>query len=153
MIEAFIYGAILALGLIIPLGVQNVFIFNQGAAQKHFLYALPSVLAASLCDTALIILAILGVSMVVLSLTWLKLTFFVIGFFFLMYMGYITWKSKPASLDGNQKPLSAKRQVGFAVSVSLLNPHAIIDSMGIIGTSALHFSGNAKLAYTQQRAL
>jgi len=45
MIYAFIYGVILALGLIVPLDVQNIFIFNQGANQRHF-----CVLTASPCD-------------------------------------------------------------------------------------------------------
>lgn len=30
MLEAFIHAVLLALGLILPLGVQNVFVFNQG---------------------------------------------------------------------------------------------------------------------------
>lgn len=47
-LNAFLYGVMLAFGLIIPLGVQNIFAFNQGATQRHFLHALPSVLAASL---------------------------------------------------------------------------------------------------------
>ena len=34
------------------------------------------------------------------------------------------------------------------MSVSLLNPHAIIDSVGVIGVNSLHFTGDAKLAYT-----
>lgn len=147
MIHAFIYGLILAFGLIIPLGVQNVFIFNQGASQKHFLHALPSVIAASLCDTALIILAVLGVSVMVLSLSWLKLVFLILGFFFLLYMGYVTWNTRhPIKI--HQKPLSPKQQIGFTLSVSLLNPHAIIDSVGVIGTNSLRFTGNAKMAFT-----
>lgn len=36
MLEAFIHGALLAFGLILPLGIQNIFIFNQGATQKRF---------------------------------------------------------------------------------------------------------------------
>jgi len=148
MVQAFIYGAILAFGLIIPLGVQNIFIFNQGAAQKRFLHALPSVFAASACDALLIMLAVLGVSVAVLSLAWLKTTIFIIGFFFLLYMGWVTWRSKPTCLEDNQKPLSAKRQIGFAASVSLLNPHAIMDTIGVIGTNALNFAGQARWAYT-----
>ena len=35
MSEAIIHGIILAFGLIIPLGVQNVFVFNQGASQPN----------------------------------------------------------------------------------------------------------------------
>ncbi len=148
MIQAFIYGAILALGLIIPLGIQNIFIFNQGATQRHFLHALPSVLTASLCDALLIILAVLGVSVAVLTIPWLKTVIFLLGFFFLMYMGWVTWNNKPPKLHENEKPLSAKRQIGFALSVSLLNPHAIVDTIGVIGTNSLNFIGNAKLAYT-----
>ena len=38
---ALFHGVILALGLILPLGVQNVFVFNQGATHKKFRNALP----------------------------------------------------------------------------------------------------------------
>jgi L-lysine exporter family protein LysE/ArgO len=148
MIHAFIYGVVLAFGLIIPLGVQNVFVFNQGATQRHFLHAMPSVLTASLCDMALIILSVLGISVAVFTIPWLKTVIYAVGFFFLIYMGWLTWKNKPAKLKEGQKPLSAKRQIGFAISVSLLNPHALLDTIGVIGTSSLNFIGDAKLAYT-----
>lgn len=148
MIEAFVYGAILAFGLIIPLGVQNIFVFNQGATQKKFCHALPSVIAAAICDMTLVILAVLGVSIIVLSIAWLKTVIFVVGFFFLLYMGWTVWNSNPAKADANSKPLSAKKQFSFAISVSLLNPHALIDTIGVIGTNSLNFIGNAKLAYT-----
>ena len=148
MIYAFIYGIILAFGLIIPLGVQNIFVFNQGANQRHFFHAMPSVLTASLCDTILIVLAVLGVSIVVLTVAWLKTILFIVGFFFLMYMGWVTWHSKPAVSEEGSIPISSKRQIAFAASVSLLNPHALLDTIGVIGTSSLQFSGNAKLAFT-----
>ena len=90
MIYAFIYGAILAIGLIVPLGVQNIFIFNQGANQSHFLHAMPSVLTAMLCDAILILCAVRGVSVVVLAIPWLKTILFLIGFCFLLYMGWVT---------------------------------------------------------------
>lgn len=148
MTDAFLYGAILALGLIVPLGVQNIFIFNQGATQKHFLHAMPSVLTAAICDSILILLAVLGVSVIVLTLPWLKMSIFVVGFCFLAYMGYVVWNSKPSTLRAGNKPLSAKRQIGFAMSVSLLNPHALIDTIGVIGTNALNFAGYARWVYT-----
>lgn len=148
MIYAFTYGVILAFGLIIPLGVQNIFIFNQGANQRHFFHAMPSILTASLCDTILIICSVLGVSVVVLEIAWLKTVMFIIGFFFLSYMGWVTWHNKPTKLQEGSKPLSAKKQIAFAASVSLLNPHALIDSIGVIGTNSLEFVGNEKWAFT-----
>lgn len=36
----------------------------------------------------------------------------------------------------------------FAMSVSLLNPHAIIDTIGVIGTSSLTYNGIDKMVFT-----
>lgn len=40
------------------------------------------------------------------------------------------------------------KQVSFALSVSLLNPHAILDTIGVIGSSAALYSGSNKIAFT-----
>ena len=61
-------------------------------------------------------------------------------------MGYSIWKSKPAAWKG--KSLKAKKQIIFALSVSLLNPHAILDTVGVIGTSALRYAGTEQLLFT-----
>ncbi len=148
MIEAFIHGAILAFGLILPLGAQNIFVFNQGASQHPFRFALPSILTAFLCDTILIALAVLGVALIILQLTWLKSIVLGIGIIFLLYMGWITWHSEPHLSAKKPKPLSPKKQIAFAISISLLNPHAIIDTIGVIGTNSLRYLGTDKLAYT-----
>ena len=117
MLDAFLYGFIFALGLIIPLGAQNIFVFNQGASQKHFYQALPVVITAGLCDTLLIVLAVSGVSLIVLELAWLKTIIYVVGLLFLLYMAYATWTAVPSSADSDAKPLSTKKQFLFAVSV------------------------------------
>src|SRR5688572_7524741 len=109
MIHAFLYGVLLAFGLIIPLGVQNIFIFNQGATQKHFLHAMPSVLTAGICDTLLILIAVMGISLVILTIPMLKTVVLTIGFIFLIYMGWVTWKNTPASIHTAEKPFSTKR--------------------------------------------
>ncbi|BAH45888.1 MULTISPECIES: LysE/ArgO family amino acid transporter [Brevibacillus] len=148
MLEAILHGFVLAFGLILPLGAQNVFVFNQGALQPTLLRAMPVVLTAALCDTLLILLAVLGVSLVVLTVTWLKTVLYVIGFFFLVYMGYLTWRSRPDTEAGEKERFSAKKQIMFAASVSLLNPHAILDTIGVIGTSSLSYSGTEKWGFT-----
>jgi L-lysine exporter family protein LysE/ArgO len=148
MLEAIIHGLILAFGLILPLGVQNVFVFNQGAVQPQYRRALPVVITASFCDTLLISLAVTGVSVVVLEYYWLKMFLLVAGFCFLVYMGFVTWKSKPSiSEEERVVLLSPKKQVLFAMSVSLLNPHAILDTIGVIGTTSLTFQGVEKVAF------
>lgn len=149
VIEAILHGFILAFGLILPLGAQNVFVFNQGALQPSLWRAMPVVITAALCDALLILLAVLGVSLVVLSVAWLKTLLYAIGVLFLLYMGFLTWRSRP-NVDQKQETVqfSAKRQVMFAASVSLLNPHAILDTIGVIGTSSLHYAGGAKWGFT-----
>ncbi|WP_369899457.1 LysE/ArgO family amino acid transporter [Bacillus manliponensis] len=148
MLQAIFHGLILAFGLILPLGVQNVFVFNQGATQSKFIRALPVIITASLCDTLLISLAVLGISVVVLGSYWIKIVLFIAGIIFLIYMGIVTWRSKPSSMgEGEQVLLTPKKQIMFAMSVSLLNPHAILDTIGVIGTSSLQYDGVNKLGF------
>ncbi|WP_019243574.1 MULTISPECIES: LysE/ArgO family amino acid transporter [Bacillus] len=148
MFTAIIHGIILAFGLIIPLGAQNIFIFNQGATQPSFKKVLPVILTASLCDTLLILLAVLGVSVIVLTIPILQTTFFIIGILFLLYMGWTIWNSQSSDMNQQASALSAKKQILFAMSVSLLNPHAILDTIGVIGTSSLNYSGIDKICFT-----
>jgi L-lysine exporter family protein LysE/ArgO len=148
--QALIHGIILAFGLILPLGVQNVFIFNQGATHKKFIHACPAIITAGICDTILIFLAVTGVSMVVLNFEWLTILLFIFGFIFLTYMGFVMWRSNPVANNNieSQNRFSPRRQITFAASVSLLNPHAIIDTSGVIGTSSLAYTGYEKLIFT-----
>jgi L-lysine exporter family protein LysE/ArgO len=148
MISAILHGVILAFGLILPLGVQNVFVFNQGATQPQFKRTLPVVLTASICDTILISLAVLGISVIVLGVYWIKFILLTVGVVFLVFMGYVTWKSKPNSDTSDEIALSPKKQIVFAISVSLLNPHAIMDTIGVIGTSSISYTGVEKIGFT-----
>ncbi len=148
MSEAIIHGIILAFGLIIPLGVQNVFVFNQGASQPNIWRAAPVVLTASICDTLLILIAVQGVSLVLLTFSWLTTTLYMVGFLFLLYMGLVIWRSDPSSDVKQETNMPLKKQILFAASVSLLNPHAILDTIGVIGTNSIQYVGSEKWAFT-----
>ncbi|MEK4229554.1 LysE/ArgO family amino acid transporter [Solibacillus sp. FSL H8-0538] len=140
------HGIILAFGLILPLGVQNVFVFTQGVSQPSLLRALPAAITAAICDTILIVLAILGLSVIVLQFEWIRLILLVGGIIFLLYMGKVIWSSGAASLEGKEA-LPIRKQIVFALSVSLLNPHALLDTIGVIGTSALKYSGQQQVLF------
>lgn len=145
--EAIIHGIILAFGLILPLGVQNVFLFSQGASQPRLRSALPATITAAVCDTFLILLAIFGLSIIVLQFEWMRLSLMIIGILFLLYMGYSIWRSEPTTSITSQA-LPMNKQILFALSVSLLNPHAILDIVGVIGTSALKYVGSDRILFT-----
>lgn len=147
MLQPMIHGLFLALGLILPLGAQNVFVFNQGANQKQLIKTIPVIIAAGLCDTLLIVLAVLGVSVLLLSLPMLQIVIYCVGFIFLSYMAWSLWHEKPQTLERYQS-MSARKQIGFAMSVSLLNPHAIMDTIGVIGTNAAIYEGVDKMVFT-----
>jgi len=143
-----IHAVFLAFGLILPLGVQNIFVFQQGAYNRSFLRALPVVITAACCDTLLIVLAVSGVSVLVLGNAWLTTGLMLVGAAFLLYMGAMTWKSKPQPVRETGARVSVRKQILFAVSVSLLNPHAILDTIGVIGTSSLSYAGEERIAFT-----
>ena len=143
----FLHGLLLSIGLILPLGAQNVFIFSQGVLQSRFRMALPAVIAAAVCDTLLILLAILGVSVLIINIPVLKTILIIAGVVFLAYIGWTTWRSA-GKLQAPGERYSPRKQVMLAVSVSLFNPHAIMDTIGVIGTSSLHYSGLDKGMFT-----
>ena len=148
LLSPFIHGLVLAFSLIIPAGIQNTFILNQSVLSKNTLSVLPIIITASLCDTVLIILSVLGISLILLEMEWIKLAILILGFVFLVYIGYKMWKQPPINLGAKQYTLSVMKQVIFTMSVSWLNPHAIIDTVVVIGSQCLQYSSYQKLAYS-----
>lgn len=146
MFAAVLHGFVLALGLILPLGAQNLFVFNQGMLNRNIRNTLLVCATAAVCDTILIAAAVLGVSVLVLQLAWFKALLIGGGVLFLSYVGWVTWRSRPsndaASFTGTRYQL-----IGYAAMLSLLNPHAILDTIGVIGTSSLSYDGLAKLTF------
>lgn len=148
-LAAFAHGIVLAIGLIVALGPQNVFVFQQGAVQPRLTRALPTVLTAGLSDTLLILLAVLGVSVVVLRFAWLQTALFGAGFLFMLYIGWVLYSSPALDVNPDTEDfLGTREQIGFTASVSLLNPHAILDTIGVIGTNAVAYSGPDRWTFT-----
>jgi L-lysine exporter family protein LysE/ArgO len=148
MMIVFFHGFCLALGLILPLGVQNMFIFQQGITQVGFVAVLPAIAAAAICDTVLIVLAVSGLSAAIAAFSALKGFILLGGGICLLYMGYANWKGGNGLTEGKKESLSAKQQIIFAVSVSLFNPSAFIDIMGVIGVNSLQYESLDKLVFT-----
>lgn len=148
MISVFLHGALLSLSLILPLGPQNVFILSQGVAQNSYRNALPSIITAALCDTFLIVCAVFGLSMFFLSIAWLEKVMLAIGSIFLLYYGVVSWKTGVQNFnEENEVKANFSKQILFTLSVSLLNPYAILDTIGVIGTSSFSYKEQAERLY------
>lgn len=145
----FAYGFILALGLILPLGPQNSFVVNVGAKSRYYFQTFPVVITAALCDTLLIVLAVAGVSVAILKLVWLKIPIVVLGALFLVYLGWASLKDDASQASGPQSmPDSYRRQIVVAASFSLFNPFALLDTVAVIGTNAMTYSGFQRFLFT-----
>lgn len=145
--DIILHGVILAFGLILPLGVQNVFIFTQGATQPTPMRALPATITAAICDTLLILLSVFGLSLLIIQMEGLRTVLMVAGILFLLYMSITIWRSSPTAAS-EEVALSMNKQIIFACSVSLLNPHALFDIVGVIGTSSLKYNGYELVLFT-----
>jgi L-lysine exporter family protein LysE/ArgO len=69
-----------------------------------------------------------------------------VSFFYYIWDGRFGRASRlPRTIKGRCR---RKKQILFALSVSLLNPHAILDTIGVIGTNSLNYHGSEKVTFT-----
>ncbi|WP_328005976.1 LysE/ArgO family amino acid transporter [Heyndrickxia acidicola] len=148
ILSVIIHGVILSIGLILPLGAQNTFIFQQGICQKRFKDILPAILTASLSDTLLIIISVTGFSVLVLASHWIMFLLMSTGVLFLIYMGALAWRANTGKQQDVMKKYSYKKQILYAASVSILNPHALLDTAGVIRTNSIEHIGILKYIFT-----
>ncbi len=144
----FITGLLVGFSLIIAFGAQNIFVLNHGLMR---LYVFPIVLFCSLADFTLIWLGIAGIDYFEDSLELYKaeILAFAASWLFL----YAIFKLKSAVvgdiLRENSGPgyASFGRTLGTLFIVTFGNPHVYIDTMLLIGTISMQFSGVEKSYY------
>lgn len=137
----FLHGAGLALGLILPIGPQNLFILQQGALQPCWKRVAPAILAAGIADTVMIAIAVSGAGTLLPTGATAQQILLIAGIVFLAWMGLSQWRAKAAVALDSAASVSTARQVGSALAVSVLNPHAILDFVAVIGPSSLSYQG------------
>ncbi|MEM9243489.1 MAG: LysE family transporter [Pseudomonadota bacterium] len=148
MILAFLFGFLFALGLIVPLGPQNMFVLSQGIRKSNRKAIATVVTTVALSDTLLILLAVLGLTLVILKVSWFKDVILIAGIVFLLYLGWQSWRQ--ATELNNDDALvnpSPLKLVLFSLGVSLLNPYAILDTLVTIGSVSLTYHGVNKIAF------
>lgn len=142
--EALARGLLLALALILPIGPQNAFVLARGAQAQRFREALAVVLVASVSDTLLIAVAVAGASILLLGLPWLRAVLSAAGIGYILVIGARFWSTaNPDALALAEAPPPLRSDILQGLSVSLLNPHAILDTVGIIGAASAQFTSPA----------
>lgn len=148
---AFLHGFLVAFALILPLGPQNMFVISQGTTHHHYRRTVPVVVTAALSDTILIAGAVLGVSVVLVAAPLLKEGLTALGVVFLVWMGWQSWRAPVRRAISDEAAMAywtLKRRILQTVRASLLNPHAIMDTVVVIGSgAALYGRTTDRLAY------
>ena len=143
---AFTGGLVLGLTLITPIGAQNAFVLNQGLLVGMPGVLVPAVTAAA-CDTALILLGGAGASLLLGSVPLLRGALLVTGVAFLAVLGVRGLRARPQPLGTGTRTTGAAA-ARYAAGVSLLNPHAILDTVGVIGGAVAAQPAASRLPFT-----
>ncbi|MHB9144356.1 MAG: LysE/ArgO family amino acid transporter [Symbiobacteriia bacterium] len=147
---SFLAGLLLGLAMILPLGPQNLFVLTQGltgGTRRGLLAAITT----GVCDTALILTGAAGLSALLAALPWLRLVLLALGAGFLLYLGADSLRQGAGdggaggseSGRGPTAPqaataTAAKSTVSIilaGVGVSWGNPHAILDTVAVLGAA------------------
>ncbi|GAA4924832.1 L-lysine exporter family protein LysE/ArgO [Stackebrandtia albiflava] len=148
MSVSFFTGLAFGLGLIIPIGAQNILVFSQGLA-LGMPRALWTVLATACCDTLLILAGALGANALLTQVPGLQAVLLAAGAVLLTYLGVKSLRAKVVHTDAAEAAITNPRQViTKAVAASLFNPHAIIDTVGILGAAIAAQSVAGRATFT-----
>lgn len=127
----YLAGLLLGLAMILPIGMQNLFVLNQGLL-NGFPRVLFAIVGTSFSDTLLILLGAAGASALLATLPGLRAALIVVGVAFLTVLGILSLISRPERVEVMH--VAGRRAILLqAVGVSLLNPHAVLDTVGVIG--------------------
>ncbi len=145
-------GLTLGLGLIISLGPQNIFLIRQGI-KKEYVYI--AALICALCDMLLILLSTMSISKLIMAFPIARLVLIGLGVLFLLsygaksiYSGIKQLKNPNLFEIHEASPrISLLRLLITATSFSLLNPHAIIDTMVMIGGVVSQYPEEERLLF------
>lgn len=153
-LTAYLAGLALGLPLIVPIGAQNALVLKTGLNAPRIGLVITGATVIA-CDAFLMTIGALGVAGLVGENESLRIGLFVVGSVVLIQIGvsYVReGMAAAASPEGEDVETQVPREsqhlslhtlklwVLPALAVSLLNPHAIIDAVAVIGGAAATFS-------------
>ena len=145
MINGFVVGS----GLIIAIGPQNTFVISQGIKREHVF------LSAAICtmtDTLLILLGVVGLGMVFNLHPMFTMLARWFGVIFLTFYAVLKFRSvvRPPLLGDeklDKKTYSMNSIIVTLLCLGLLNPHAYLDTVVLIGSIAAQQAGTTKYLF------
>lgn len=144
---SYLSGLALGLALILPIGAQNVFLLDQ-ALRLRLPRALVPALCAALCDILLIAVGALGASALLDATRSLRVVLLAVGVVLLSVLGVQALRAAGQERSAAAAPLPLRALVLRTVAVSLVNPHAVLDTVGVIGSAIAATRAPGRPAFT-----
>jgi L-lysine exporter family protein LysE/ArgO len=128
----FVFGLLFGLATAFPVGLQSFVVMNQGL-RFGYPRVLTGIITASLCDTLLIVLGAAGASALLADADE-RVPVLLIGVAFLAVFGVLAFRAPPEEEAGEVKSVGRPlAMIAQTVGVSLFNPHAVLETVGILG--------------------
>lgn len=140
MREVYLEGMLLQASLIFALGPQNIFVLESGL-KKH--YHLTVSFVCFLCDLLLIMLGVAGAATFFNQFPEIKIIVGILGVgFLIMYgVGKLTHKDEHhLEFERNGKRTCLRAAIISSVVFSIVNPHAYLDGIVLIGGYSTKYS-------------
>lgn len=135
-------GFILCMSMILAIGPQNTYVMRQGALGRHLWTV---IVVCSLCDMVLISMGAFGLAHSIASYPMLRMALLWGGIIFIGGYAFKSWRRaimggyfEALEKDGSDVA-SRGKVILTAMGFSILNPHAILDTVVVIGGMALRY--------------
>ncbi len=138
----FIQGFALCLSMILAIGPQNAYVMRQGALGRHVLTV---IIVCSVCDIILISAGAFGLAHCIGCVPGLRTILIWGGVLFIGGYAIKSWRRAIfggylQALESNGPDVASRSKVIVsAIGFSLLNPHAILDTVVLIGGMAVRY--------------
>ncbi len=140
MVEAALYGYLVALSLILAIGAQNAFVLRQGIRREHVGAV---VLVCALSDAVLIAAGVAGFGVLAARVPWLGPVMLWAGVAFLTVYGLGRLRAAfrgGAALVPQGAPVTLARTIATALLFTWANPHVYLDTLVLIGAVSSQYA-------------
>jgi L-lysine exporter family protein LysE/ArgO len=141
----FAFGLLFGLATAFPVGVQSFVVINQGL-RFGYPRVLTGIVTASLCDTLLIVFGAAGAS-ALLADADARTPVLLVGIAFLATFGVLAFRAPPEEDKAVKSAASPFAMIAQTVGVSLFNPHAVLETVGILGGAIVAQSAENRVEF------
>ena len=132
---AYLQGLLIGLAFVAPIGMQNIYVFNNGLSYK-LSRALLYTFFVWIFDALFCFAAFYGIGALISKNHFVKIVIMILGGALTVYIGYgIIRSANQRAITSEDNKISVKQAILQAIVVSWANPQALIDGTMMLGAS------------------